>query len=373
MFYSIFTTFRNWIFVALLTSSLLIYFTIPSLAQSDSLLEKSNSVHFGLGYPVSNHGTQAAKYSNIFSFNATVGLSRQEKGFSLSGFSNIVKDSASGFQLAGFSNHIGQYMQGLGISGFMNTYGRGKGWQIAGFTNLARNQVQGMQVAGFLNKAGDTHGFQTAGFINKAGNVTGGQVAGFTNIAKQVKGVQIAGFMNKAASVKGVQIAGFINIADSSDYPIGPINIIKNGEMSIGVSIDETQTALLSFRSGGKVLYGIVGAGYNFKNEKAKYALEGGMGAHWLRSNTFRLNTELVMIHLSDFKDVGYTKIPLRVLPSWKPSRHLEIYAGPTFNFIMTDTTEGKELVKHTIWDDKGGRNMEALTIGFMGGIHVIL
>lgn len=373
MLFSILPAFRNWVFVTLLTSILLTYFSIPLFAQSDSLIQKSNAVHVGLGYSISNHGTQAAKYTNIFSFNATVGLSRQEKGFSLSGVSNIVKDSASGFQLAGFSNHIGQSMQGLGIAGFLNTYQRGKGWQIAGFTNLARNEVQGMQLAGFLNKAGDTHGFQTAGFMNMAGNVTGGQVAGFTNISKHVKGVQIAGFMNKAASVKGVQIAGFINIADSSDYPIGPINIIKNGEMRIGVSIDETQTTLLSFRSGGKVLYGIVGAGYNFKNEKARYALEGGMGAHWLRGNTFRLNTELVMIHLSDFKEVGYTKIPLRVLPSWKPSRHLELYAGPSFNFIMTDTTEGKYLVKHTIWDDKGGRNMEALTIGFMGGVHVIL
>ncbi len=284
--------------------------------------------------------------------------SRQEKGFTLAGISTIVKDNASGFQIAGFSNHIGKYVHGLRIAGFLNTYQRGKGWQTAGFANLARSQINGMQLAGFMNLSG---------------NVTGGQISGFTNIAKNVKGMQLAGFMNKAGSVKGVQLAGFINIADSSDYPIGPINIIKNGEISLGVSIDETQTTLLSFRSGGRVLYGVVGARYIFRNEKAKYALEGGIGAHLLRESKVHLNTELVMIHLSDFNDVGYTKIPLRILPAWRPSRHVVIYACPTFNFIMTNTAEGRKLVKNLVWDDKGGRNMEALNIGFTGGLHVIL
>ena len=373
MNFPISTIFRRKTFFALLASIFFTMLSLASFAQSDTLSGKTNSVHFGLGYPVSNHGAAAAKYSNVFSFNATVGLSRQEKGFSLAGVSNIVKDSASGFQLAGFSNHIGKSVQGLSIAGFLNTYQGGKGWQMAGFSNLARSEVKGTQVAGFLNKAGDTQGSQIGGFMNLAGNVKGGQIAGFTNIAKNVKGMQVAGFMNKATSVKGVQLAGFINIADSSDYPIGPINIIKNGEISIGLSIDENQTTLASFRSGGRVLYGIVGAGYNFKNAKAKYAMEGGIGAHWLRGSQLRLNTELVMIHLSDFKDVGYTKIPLRILPAWRPSRHVEIYAGPTFNFIMTNTTEGRKLVKNTVWDDKGGRNMEALNFGFTGGLHVIL
>jgi hypothetical protein len=49
-----------------------------------------------------------------------------------------------------------------------------------------------------------------------------------------------------------VQIAGFINIADSSDYSIGIINIIRQGEKGIGVSVDETKTAMVSFRSGGR-------------------------------------------------------------------------------------------------------------------------
>jgi hypothetical protein len=36
-----------------------------------------------------------------------------------------------------------------------------------------------------------------------------------------------------------VQLSGFINIADSCDYPIGLVNIIKNGDAAIGASIDE--------------------------------------------------------------------------------------------------------------------------------------
>ncbi len=70
-----------------------------------------------------------------------------------------------------------------------------------------------------------------------------------------------------------------MNVADSSDHPLGIINLIRKGEKSIGFSIDENETGLVSFRSGGRVLYGIIAAGYNFKNEEDVYALEAGLGA----------------------------------------------------------------------------------------------
>lgn len=163
--------------------------------------KRRSAVNIGLVYPISTNGIRATECSNSFSLNAIAGVSRTETGLSIAGFSNIILDDASGCHLAGFAN-------------------------------LTRNGSSGVQVAGFMNRSGDAN-------------------------------MQVAGFINIARKVKGVQLAGFINIADSSDYPIGIINIIRNGEKSIGFSIDETRTALLTLRSGGRELYGILGLGYN--------------------------------------------------------------------------------------------------------------
>lgn len=45
-----------------------------------------------------------------------------------------------------------------------------------------------------------------------------------------MKGVQFAGLVNVAEEVTGVQFAALVNVAEESDFPIGIINIIKEGE-----------------------------------------------------------------------------------------------------------------------------------------------
>src|SRR6202012_1793243 len=97
--------------------------------------------------------------------------------------------------------------------------------------------------------------------LNKA---WGMQVAGIANSADEVKGVQIAGLFNVAKKVKGVQIAGLFNVADSSDYPVALVNFVKNGRKSVSLSYDELQYMHIYLRSGGRVLYGLIGAGYSF-------------------------------------------------------------------------------------------------------------
>ena len=209
--------------------------------------------------------------------------------------------------------------------------------------NKSKN-VTGIQLAGFANLAKNVNGVQIAGFTNLSEG-TSSQVAGFLNIAKDVSGTQIAGFMNKAKKVKGAQIAGFINIADSSDYTIGIINLVKNGEKSISVTFDENQTSFLSFRSGGRVMYGILGIGYNFKNKDAIYGFEAGLGAHAFEYKQFRLNLEITNSTLTSFKRElnletppklkhgEYWKSTLRILPSYKIGNRFEIFGGPSLNY----------------------------------------
>lgn len=349
---------------------------------------KERGVHIGLVYPLSTHGTHAKEYTNIFSLHAIAGISRSEKGFSASGFANLILEDARGFQHAGFINLIGGKVEGATTAGIINIYRGGTGFQQAGVINFSRGDIKGMQASGFLNMSRNLEGFQSAGFFNIAKDVRGMQAAGFINNADDVRGVQMAGFINLADSVnfqaagfiniakkvRGVQLAGFINIADSSDYPIGIINIIKNGEQRIGVTIDDNLTTIVAFRSGGRKLYGILGLGYNFNNADEVYALQAGIGAHFFSGEKFGLNTEIATIVLEDFERGGsFTKQSLSILPSFKLSPKLEISAGPSFSYVNTDSKEGRKLLDYDIWSRNKNGHLHSFYIGYSAGIHFLL
>ncbi|MBC7914813.1 MAG: hypothetical protein H7Y07_11905 [Pyrinomonadaceae bacterium] len=348
-----------------------------------------DKVHVGFIYPLSTNGTHAPADTNSFSMHVLAGVSAQENGLAFAGLTNVVRNDLNGLGFAGFSNHIFKKANGLLFAGFMNTYGSAKGFQFAGFSNVASKDVEGAQFAGFSNIAQNVNGSQFAGFVNVAknskgsqfagfGNVTnkhvgGSQFAGFINVADTVKGFQFAGFINIAKKVKGGQFAGFINIADSSDCPVGLINLIKNGEKSIAVTVDENQTSLISFRSGGKILYGILGLGYNFKNSDAIYAFEAGLGAHFFNTEPFRLNAELAATYLEGFGYGEYLKSSIRFLPAITLGKRLEIFAGPSFNFITTNTLEGEMLNKHylTKRQNRYSDYFQAVYIGYTGGLNI--
>ena len=330
------------------------------LQQLNSFAQSNNDkINIGLVYPLSSNWKGAPNDTNKFSLNLIAGVSAAERGFTIAGISNIVRRNTTGLQIAGFSNHVGQTANGTMFAGFLNTYGTGKNFAAAGFGNFA--------------KTGS--GTQIAGFMNMGGNVSGVQVAGFTNIAGTVKGSQIAGFLNIAKKVKGVQIAGFINIADSADYQIGIINLSKNGEKSIGLMIDENQTTLITFRSGGKLVYGILGMGYNFDNKNQKYAWQAGLGLHLINAGIFRLNTELTQNGLESFKKGTYLRPSFALLPSIRLADRIDIFAGPSFNYVTTNTTEGRNMHdKYTSsWGGNNGTDFHGFYFAYAAGVQVRL
>lgn len=342
---------------------------------------KSSNVHIGFAYPISTNGTHAAEYTNNASFHAISGISYSEKAFCASGVTSIVKDSVTGFigsgvaniignkangmQAAGFANYTKNLSKGLQAAGFINLSGEVIGAQTAGFANITMGNVNGLQAAGFVNTAAnsivqlagfinlaDSNTAQVAGFINIARSIEGTQVAGFTNVANVVEGSQVAGFINVAHKVKGAQISGFINIADSSDYPIGLINIIKNGEKAVGVMVDETGTTFLTFRSGGRILYGIVGMGYNGSRGRDIFATQAGLGAHLPISRSFRINGEATATSLADFRRTADLEAAIKVMPAYKVWK-LEIFAGPSFNYAMSPGLFGAPFDHHSFWTEK--------------------
>lgn len=344
---------------------------IPALVQGQD--SKFGNAHLGFVYPISTNGTRAGEYTNKFSLHAIEGISKNETGFSLYGLVGIIKDSASGLQIAGFSNTILNQAHGIQIAGFLNFIkNKADGLQIAGFTNI-NGRFDGLQIAGFTNIDRTSNGLQIAGFCNLTQkSETGFQIGGFFNTAGNID-MQIAGFFNKAEKVRGVQIAGFLNIADSSEYPVGIINIIKNGEQAIGLSIDETLTSLLSFRSGSRYLYGILGVGYNWKKDQSLYALEFGLGAHLITAGNFRLNSEAAEIWLTKFEGGENLRSSLRILPAIRIGRQIELYGGPTVNYVNISNHTGQDLVSHYFWTNTSTDRFQGMYFGVIGGIQITL
>ena len=373
--------------------------TLLSLSISASAFAQTlhSNVHLGFAYPLSTNGVKAAEYTNTFSAHAISGVSYSETAFCGSGIASIVKDSVRGFIGSGIANIIGNKavgMQGAGFvnivrnetegvqgAGFLNVSGCVNGAQLAGFANVATGNVTGAQVAGFSNTAhnadaqvagfvnvADTNKAQIAGFIN-IGRQSHAQVAGFANVARDVEGVQVAGFINVAHKVKGAQIAGFINIADSCDYPIGLVNIIKGGEKSLSLMLDETMTPYLTFRSGGRILYGILGIGFNGTNSRTIYAAQCGFGAHLPVYRNFRLSAEATSTSLTAFQYGSDLQIGLRAFPSVRVGS-FEFYAGPSFNYALSFGSDAP-FDHHSVWSDTYHYNTHELYIGGVAGIQV--
>jgi hypothetical protein len=329
------------------------------------------NVHIGFLYPLSSNWIQASDYSNAFSLHALGGVSGGERAFCASGVTNVVRGSATGLIAAGFSNHILDRAEGVQAAGFMNTISlEAAGFTAAGFMNLA-GSGKGMQAAGFANiNLRQMNGVQAAGFINTATEVHS-QLAGFINLGRNVRGTQFAGFINIAKEVHGTQIAGFINIADSNDYPIGIINIIRKGEKGLGITVDETSTTLLSFRSGGRVLYGILGVGANFRERKPFYALETGLGAALHISPHFRVRAEGSAIWLTKFASGNYLRSTLRVLPAVKLGDQVELFAGPTINQLTIWENTGVDLAPHYLWQTRRCGTFYGIYMGGIAGLQI--
>lgn len=368
----------------ILSATLLLSYVAGFAQQSQT---QHSNIHLGLVYPLSSNGIQAKNYSNEFSLHALAGVSASEKAFCAAGVTNIILEDASGAVLGGFSNHIGGNTNGFIAGGFLNHIrysadgaqaagfanlaGSGSGFQGAGFANITRGEFYGVQTAGFVNIAQNTI-LQIGGFANIAADVQSVQAAGFMNVAKDVN-TQLAGFINIAKNVKGLQFSGFINIADSSDYPVGLINLVKKGEKTISVSVDDNMSIIGAFRSGGKKLYGIVGAGYNMRSTKLLYAMEAGIGAHVYTYKAFRLNIEASATTLTDFWTEANMRSALRVYPSIKLGDKWEIFAGPSVNFSEYEIATSNDFDTNYIWSNTYFGRFYGLSVGGFAGLQLHL
>ena len=353
--------------------------------------DKFRPVQINFGFPLSTINMKEAKsYTNAFSINLLVGISKNERSLSLSCLSNIVANDATGLQIAGISNHIGNKGYGIAVAGIANTAGFYNGIQIGGISNFTKDSNIGLQIGGIVNYSGSTKGLmlggianitkdsniglQIGGIVNYSGSAKGLMLGGISNISGDFTGFQFAGVMNVAKNVKGVQFASIINIADDSDFPIAFINIIKNGKMGVSLSYDILNNTVLSFRSGGKYTYGILGVGYNAKvNDGSKIMAEAGYGIHIPVNHLFEINNEFKATSVGFSNDKTCYNFAYLLAPSVTFWNHYNIFGGVSFNYLNSNYEDSNDLLpKKYLWSKDTNDNAQRMYIGYQIGLQYV-
>lgn len=274
-------------------------------------------------------GVDGVEFAGVFNLNQY-----KVKGLQMAGGVNVVGGDVSGVQMGGVGNVVLRNLNGVQLAGGWNKVDTVRGIQLAGVMNMGV-EARGGQIAGGINYIKDTVQYQLAGVMNRANEAIGIQMAGGINIAHKSVGNQVAGVMNIGKKVRGIQLASLINIADSSDYPIAIFNWIKNGQKQLALTVDESSYLGMSFKSGGRVLYSILGVGTYLDHDVFKYAVDVGLGANLMEKNKFVLSAELTQrMHMDEelrWKDASRTS--LQVIPSLLLSSHIRVYIAPSINY----------------------------------------
>jgi hypothetical protein len=338
---------------------------------------------------LSSQGMFNSQMINKFSLNLLGGYTAGVDGIEAAGVFNINQKDVRYFQVAGAVNVVGGGATGFQVAGISNKVIKNvKGVQVAGVLNHSKQQVQGVQIAGILNQSDAESAHQIAGLVNRSNLTKGLQIAGITNWTEnhskglQVAGIfnrtsgtahhQVAGIINKARDVKGIQLAGLINIAESSDYPLGLLNFIKNGKKSLALQLDESAFSYLTFRSGGKVFYGLLGAGYGGWFSDSVYSLEAGLGAYLVDHPVYTMDLEVVGQVMSDFDNTNFNTSSLRILNGIRIHRHLKFFIAPTLSFNTMEKDEAVNSRRFEVARRINDQRIWLLELGAIGGLQYV-
>ena len=222
----------------------------------------------------------------------------------------------------------------------------------AAVVNVAVEPSWGLQ-AGALNFGGELVGSQLgvgnfsgggfgglqAGAANVATGTSWGAQVGVVNIGGDVVGSQV-GVLNIASHVRGAQL-GVLNIAQTSDAPVGLLNIITHGRVKLAAWTNETSVANLAFKIGGEHVYSSITLGLNPRGSSGKPHFSYGFGLG-LRAGIDRWYGELE----ASFEDLhqfnpglmwvgGVFSTGLRVNIGYQLLDGVAVFAGPQVHVMM--------------------------------------
>jgi len=302
--------------------------------------------------------------TNNLSLNIIAGYSANIDGVEIGAVANIIRQEIKGVQIAGALNVVGNDVKGVQVAGAVNTnLGDMDGVQVAGAINRVKGDIKGIQIAGAMNIAaaksldslqykgwngqvsgginmhgGERINLQASAAYNQANSVDGIQVtAGINYVRGTTNGLQMSALYNHTEKLRGIQF-GLINYADTIEhgFPIGLVNIIKNGYHKWEFSSDETFYFNTAYKTGGKNLYSFlkIGAG--------KY-LNGAYGVGYTTNphRKFSVNLDLSGSALfntdSDYDLFAGDLYRAQLGFNFKLSKHMTLSAGPSFNFCSPD------------------------------------
>lgn len=336
---------------------------------------------------LSTKGMFSSQTISKFSLNLIGGYTAGIEGMEVAGIFNINKRDVKSIQVAGIFNLVGGGSTGLQVGGIYNyVYKDVKGFQVGGIYNHVQQSVKGLQVggianyvkatadvqiAGIANHAQRSKYFQLASITNSVSQTAGFQLAGISNIAADSADHQISAIFNRAKKVNGFQLA-LVNVAEESDYTVGLLNFVKNGEKNFTFSLDESDFAHFYFKSGGRKMYGIFGAAYSLRDVDTPLGLEIGLGLHTLPDTRFSLDVEFVSLTASDFVEVSNHLQSFKLAPGYRFGNHCRIFAAPTLNFAFLDPGQGDFTSGWNILDKTVSSGIYRSFGGLTAGMQVI-
>ena len=327
-------------------------------------------VFFGADFaPRAGTSSRFPDHRRTLSFNLLAGYSRGLNGFELGVGANIESAFMCGAQFAAGANVVGGHVSGLQVAPVNFALGPVHGAQI-GVVGITKGDVIGAQVSVVALGGGELHGAQVAVVNAAGGSASGGQVGvanvaggyvdgaqiGVANLAgSYVDGVQIGAANVAGGDVDGVQIGaaniakgnvsgpqiGVVNYAETSDYPVGVVSIVRNGTTNVEGWATEAGVGMAGVRHGGRVIQNIFGVGVRAGSTTAwGFAL--GLGArvpiapkmhldfqvinYWLqKGDPFHDDAQIASAGVS----FGYAISPL-----------FGVFAAPTYNVLVTTDAE---------------------------------
>ena len=148
--------------------------------------------------------------------------------------------------------------------------------------------------------------------------------------------------MNFANVINGVQI-GIVNIADTfkRGVPIGIINIVRNGYVSLSMGTDALSFNRLRFASGMHYFHTILSAGVRVNNNMVDYSYGIGFGAMNKSTSKLILKAELMTRFAEMHNQASQFNLQesISILTGFRIRKHLELTFGPTFNVLFSNST----------------------------------
>ncbi|MDR1210827.1 MAG: caspase family protein [Spirochaetaceae bacterium] len=309
-------------------------------------------------------------------------------GLQMAGTYASTAGDMTGVQYTGSFNFAGGNVRGIQASGMFNVAnGYMRGIQAAGIFNAANGSAAGLQAAGIFNIVSDAVGVEAAGaFTMVRGTMTGFQAAGLFNWSSgAMRGLQTALVNYSGPDSAGAQI-GLVNISRGANvFPLGIVNIIKDGILNPQVWIDSMGYMNAGLKSGSKHFYTTLSVGVEElyigsftvapggDHDINTMALRAGIGFELPLGPAF-LDIEAVCgtineVHSANSNDDASTLlIQGRLVAGLKAFKHLGIFAGVSYDYLKPFSSAAP--VPEGGYDMGYGGRWNTNRVGFFAGVQ---